>query len=165
MLPMSAIQRDVLRLIAAHRWAALATLHDGGPAVSMVAYAVTPAYGELLVFLSELASHTRDLLETPECAVAISTPDGGEGDPQVLPRVSVRGRVERVDRDDARFPELAAAYAQRFPESIPRFQLGDFHLFRVAIDEVRHVGGFARAATFTGDQLRATAREMDGAAS
>ena len=37
---MSAIQREVIELVQQQRWAALATLHEGEPAVAMVAYAV-----------------------------------------------------------------------------------------------------------------------------
>ncbi len=159
---MSAIQREVVTLIQHQRWAALATTSEAGPAASMVAYAVEPGLGGLLLFLSQLAAHTRHLLDRPSAAIAITAPDLGEGDPQLLPRVSLQGRALPIERGDENFAMAGAVYVQRFPEALPRFQLGDFHLFRFAIDEARYVGGFARAATFTGDQLRATARDMTG---
>lgn len=161
---MSSIQREVVDLIRSQRWAALATLHDHAPAAAMVAYAVEPGLDGLLVFVSQLAAHTRDLLADSRCAFAISAPDTGEGDPQLLPRVSLHGRAVPVARDDEGFALAGAYYARRFPDALPRFQLADFHLLRFTIDDARYVGGFARASSFTGDQLRQTARELDGGA-
>jgi hypothetical protein len=77
--------------------------------------------------------------------------------------LSLQGRALRIPREHEEFEMAGARYVQRFPDALPRFQLGDFHLFRFAIDEARYVGGFARASTFSGDQLRETAREMDPA--
>jgi hypothetical protein len=159
---MSAIQREVVRLIQVHRWAALATLHEGAPAVSMAAYAVEPGLDGLLMFLSQLSAHTRDLLADGRCALAIAQPDTGEGDPQLLPRVGLHGQALPIPRDAEEFALAGARYVQRFPDALPRFQLGDFHLFRFVIGDARYVGGFARASTFTGDQLRETARGLAG---
>lgn len=158
---MSAIQREVVGLIQHQRWAALATLHDGGPAVAMVAYAVEPGLAGLLMFISQLSAHTRDLLEHPRCALAISSQDSGDGDPQLLPRVSLAGDAVALSRDEDEFALAGAHYARRFPNALPRFELADFHLFRFTIAEARYVGGFARASSLTGDQLRETARQLD----
>jgi hypothetical protein len=155
---MSAIQREVVALIQGQRWAALATLHDGAPAVSMAAYAVEPGLEGLVMFLSQLSAHTRDLLADGRCALAITMPDAGEGDPQVLPRVSLQGRAVTIPREADEFALAGARYVKRFPNALPRFELGDFHLFRFVVEDARYVGGFARASTFTGDQLRETAR-------
>jgi hypothetical protein len=159
---MSAIQRDVVTLVQQQRWAALATVGDEAPLASMVAYAVEPELGGLLFFLSQLAAHTRHLLAHPQTSLAVTAPDTGDGDPQLLPRVSLQGRAVPVARDGERFAMAGALYVQRFPDSLPRFELGDFLLFRFEIDDARYVGGFARASTFTGDQLHATALAMAG---
>lgn len=159
---MSAIQREVVDLIQSQRWATLATLHEEAPATAMVAYAVEAGLDGLLIFLSELGAHTRDLLADARCAIAISAPDTGAGDPQLLPRVSLRGLAIPIGRDDEEFSHTGALYARRFPDALPRFDLPDFHLFRFTIEDARFVGGFARASSFTGDQLRQTARELDG---
>ena len=158
---MSAIQQEVVRLVLAQRWAALATPHDQAPSAAMVAYAVEPGLGSLLLFLSQLSAHTRDLLADPRCALAISAPDTGESDPQLLPRVTLHGTALAVPRDAEDFALAGAFYVRRFPDALPRFELGDFHLFRVVVDSARYVGGFARAASFSGDQLRETARALD----
>ncbi len=157
---MSAIQREVVSLVATQRWAAIGSIHENAPLVSMVAYAVEPGLEGLLIFISQLAAHTRALLDDARCSVAVTAPDHGEGDPQLLQRVSLAGHAQVIARDDEEFAAAAARYVERFPDAAPRFQLGDFVLMRIVVDSARYVGGFARASSFTGDQLRQTARDL-----
>lgn len=157
---MSLIQRDVCSLIYEQRWAALATTGSDGPTASMVAYAPEPGLNGLLIYISQLAAHTGQLLAHPDCSLAISVPDGGLDDPQLLPRVSLRGKATPIARDSAGFAAAAACYVERLPAAAPRLALTDFQLFRFVFEEARFVGGFARAARFEGDPLRKVAVEM-----
>ena len=138
---MSAISREAATLIRAQRWAALATLHEAEPLASMVAYSVD-ADGALLFHISQLAQHTRDLVEHPRCSLVIGEPDALEGDPQRLQRVTLTGAASVIRRTDAAY--LAAQM---------RFELGDFLLFRFTPEEARYVGGFARAARFSWNDI------------
>jgi hypothetical protein len=156
----SAIQLEVTRLILAQRWAALATINEGAPLASMVAYAPEPGLRGMLIFISQLASHTRNLLESGTTSLAITAPDTGDGDPQLLQRVSLQGVATPIARDSADFAEAAACYIARFPASEMRFQLGDFVMFRFVPEDARYVGGFARATKYTGAQLREAADEL-----
>jgi putative heme iron utilization protein len=145
---MSAISREAAALIRAHRWAALATLDAGEPLASMVAYALEPGGGALVFHVSQLAQHTRNLLEHPRAALAISEPDALEGDPQRLQRVTVTGTASVLRRNDPAYLAAAEAYIDRFPDAQMRFDLGDFLLVRFTAEDARYVGGFARAARF-----------------
>ncbi len=155
----SSLRVEIARLVLSKRWAALATLHEGAPAVSMVAYAPEAGLAGLLMFLSGLSAHTRDLLEDPRCSLGIGEPDLLEGDPQTLARVSLRGRVQALRADDAGYAAAWLRYVERFPDAARRAELPDFRLFRMVIDEARYVGGFARAVTLDGDEIREAARE------
>jgi putative heme iron utilization protein len=150
---MSAITREAAALIRSQRWAALATLDEGRPLASMVAYALDLREGVLLFFLSQLAQHTRNMLESPQVSLAITEPDGGEDDPQRLQRVTLAGAVATVGRNTDAFHALAQTYVDRFPDALPRFELGDFHLFRFTPDDARYVGGFARASRFRWEEI------------
>jgi hypothetical protein len=159
----SETEREVARLVAAQRWGALASLDAdgaGAPLASMIAYAAGPALSHLLFFVSGLAAHTRNLLADPRASLAVSQPDLGEGDPQLLPRVSLAGRAVPIERDDPSFAEDWGRYVARFPDAEPRLALADFVLFRFAFDDVRYVGGFARAARFSAGELQGGAREL-----
>ena len=147
----SEMYKDAARLVLEERWGSLATLDGGTPVATMVAYAAEPSLGGLLFHLSGMAAHTRNLLEEPRCSLAITRPDTGKGDPQLLPRVSLRGQA--VPIDDEAVEEARALYIARFPDSEQRFELGDFALFRFVPEEARYVGGFARASRITPAQL------------
>lgn len=150
---------DLLRLLRGQRWAALATLDGHEPLASMVAYAAEPDLGGLLLHLSHLAAHTRNLLATGRASVVISAPDAGAADPQTLSRLSLNGPVSRVAPEAPDYADLRACYLRALPEAEPRFAFRDFALFRLAPERLRYVGGFARAYSLDRDALRALARQ------
>ena len=151
------LYRDAARLVLEERWASLATLDGGLPLATMVAYAPEPGLGGLVLFLSGLAAHTRALLEDPRCSLAVTRPDGGKGDPQLLPRASIQGSVDVLEPETKEHAEAKALYLARYPDAEPRFELADFVLFRFVPSEARYVGGFARAIRMTGIQLAGAA--------
>jgi putative heme iron utilization protein len=126
----------------------------------MVAYALDEAQGALLFFLSQLAQHTRNLVESPQVSLVVSEPDAHDGDPQRLQRVTLAGGVEIIRRGTPAFEHAAQCYVDRFPDSLPRFELGDFLLFRFVPADARYVGGFARAARFSWEDVRAAFSEI-----
>ena len=150
---MSALTREAAALIQAERWAALATLEGGEPSASMVAYALDAGGRGLLLFLSQLAQHTQSLVAHPRAALVISEPDTDGGDPQRLQRVTLTGDAVVIPPGVEAFVEAGERYVARFPDALPRFELGDFLLFRFTPLAGRYVGGFARAARFTWQQL------------
>jgi putative heme iron utilization protein len=156
---MSAIAREAAALIQSQRWSAIATLDEGRPLASMVAYAIDADAAGLLLFVSQLAQHTRNMLAARDVSLAVSEPDDGEGDPQRLQRATITGTVTVVSRGSARFDDLAQRYVDRFPDALPRFELGDFVLLSVTPGEVRYVGGVARAARFSWEAIRAALKE------
>lgn len=123
----------------------------------MVAYAVQPDMSLFLLHLSRLAPHTRNLLADPRASLAVSEQDSGDGDPQTLARATLHGRVEIIAMDDANYAAYRELYVARLPESRRLFDFPDFLLFRFVPDEIRYVGGFAMARTYSPAQLRALA--------
>ncbi len=144
-----------------NRWAALATLGEGGPTASMVAYAPQPDLSALVLFLSGLSAHTGNLLTAPRVALVVSETDPGTGDPQTLARVSISGTAQIVERTSPDFDAVWQTYVDRLPDAAPRIVLGDFWLFRVVISEARYVGGFAQAGTISAKRLAAAVLDRD----
>lgn len=142
-------------LLRRQRWAALATLdEEHRPAASMVAYAVEPEHGALLLHLSRLAEHTRNLLERPRVSLTVTETDDGREDPQTLARLGIRCIAEAIPRESDAYRSARRCYLGRLPASEPLFGFADFVLFRLHVEEVRYVGGFARAHTITGERLK-----------
>ena len=152
---------ETARLVMDRRWAALATQGDDGyPSASMVAYAWVPDLSNLLVFVSGLSEHTRNLVKEPRVSLVVSEDDTNTEDPQTLARVSVTGRAEVVERSSPEFPDVWQTYVEQLPAAAPRIVLGDFLLIRIVVSEVRYVGGFAQAHTIPVERLSAAALEF-----
>ena len=160
-MSLDASETDILvNLLARERWGCLATLGaDGAPLAAMVAFAADGEGGDLLLHLSTLARHTRNLLQRPRVSLAVSEQYAGQGDPQTLARVAVQGEIELIARDHRDYERLRDAYVAALPDSEPRFGFGDFHLLRLLADEARYVGGFARAFAVDAEAMRAAVRE------
>lgn len=149
--------RQAVAMIRDHRWGALATAVGQEPMASMVSYAVESDLG-LLMFLSGLARHARNLQENPTASLVVTAPDGPDvADPQTLPRISVLGAVAPIARDDATFGPAWRIYVERFPSAAPRLGLGDFTLYRLVPESARMIGGLGAARTIKGDALREAA--------
>ena len=147
-------QRLLADLIRGHRWAALATLaKDAGPEASWVAYAFDNDFSSFLLHLSQLSSHTKNLIRDARASLAISESEN-EGDPQELARVTLQGQVMFIPREAADHQALAKRYLQRLPEAERLFGFGDFMLFRFMPERARFIGGFARAYTLDIEALR-----------
>ena len=108
----------VLRsLLLGRSTAALATLHDGRPAASMIPFAtLVSGAGPLVVtHVSGLAAHTRDMRSSPEVSLLVTGPEAAESMPQSLPRVSLSARAEFIPLDHPDYPVLKAGYLAKFP--------------------------------------------------
>jgi putative heme iron utilization protein len=146
------------RLLAERPVAALATLHRGEPAVSMVPF-VLPAPGtRALIHVSGLATHTRDMLDHPRVGLLVTAPDGGEWPPQALPRVSLQADAVQLPREGADYAAAKAHYLARFADAAQTFELGDFSLFALQPVSARLIGGFGRAYSLVGEGLAAWLR-------
>jgi putative heme iron utilization protein len=143
----------VLRqLVHGRNIAALGTLHGGKPFVSMVPFATTG--GALVIHISQLASHTRDVLKNPEVSVLITESESADKMPQMLARVTLQGRARLLERDNRNYAAARAAYAERFPDAASLFEFSDFKLFLVRPLSARVIAGFAQAVTVTAEEFK-----------
>lgn len=139
--------------------AALATLHKGEPAVSMVPFVLPAGDTALLIHVSALATHTGDMLEHPRVGALVTADTGGPWPPQALPRVSLQCDAAPLPREGADYERAKAHYLARFPDSAQMFELGDFSIFTLAPVSARLVAGFGRAHSLVGDALARWLRE------
>jgi putative heme iron utilization protein len=141
------------RLIHDRRTAALGTLREGAPLVSMVLYLPAPDLSAFFVHVSRLAWHTQDMLLDPRVGLSIAATDDGKRNPQTLERVSVRGEALPVPKESPAHANLQAAWLARFPQSAINFELADFHFFRIEPKDARFVAGFGRIHTLSAKDL------------
>lgn len=132
-------------LLEEQQTAALATLHKGEPALSLVPYALLPEGRGFVIHVSRLATHTADMRATPAVGLLVAAPPGSASSPQELARASVQGRARQLAAESPEHAEARALYLARFPQSEPTFGFSDFSLVVVEPRSVRFVGGFGRA--------------------
>jgi putative heme iron utilization protein len=149
------VRRRLIELLRTQPAAALATLHKGEPAISMVPVAL--AVDGLLVHVSDLATHTRDMREHPRVSLLLMGESGEM--PQARPRVSVVADAAFIDRDTSEYEAARAIYLGRFAQAAMTFGLADFSLVRITPASARCVAGFAQAHALGGPDFMALLRE------
>ena len=148
------------RLLSERPVAALATLHRGEPAVSMVPFVLSPKDANLLIHVSALATHTRDMLDHARVAVLVTAESNGGESAQALPRVSLIADAERLDSASPVCAEARQRYLARFPTAAQTFELGDFSMFALRLQSARLVAGFGRAYSVAGEALKELLRAI-----
>lgn len=142
------------QLVRARSTAALGTLRDGAPFVSMVPYAIAGDGAGFLIHVSRLAAHTKDMIADARVSLLIAQAEGGDTSPLALPRVTIQAEAQAVARESAEQAAYQAAYQSRFPDSEPMFGFADFSLYLVRPLTARFVAGFGQAHSLTGDSLK-----------
>ena len=150
-------QQILAHTIRGRQTAALGTLRNGAPFVSMVPYAFTPDFTGYDIHISTLAHHTRDILADPRVSLMIAQPESPGLDAQALPRVSIRGVAVMIPKDSPDYAEARSRYLARFPGAAMMFQLGDFALYRIQVESARYVAGFGRAFNLKADAFKQAA--------
>ncbi len=109
--------------------------------------------GALLVHISRLAKHTKNLLANPQASLSVTEVDSGDGDPQTLARVSLQGSVTVIEREADAYQTARKQYIQALPDAHQLFNFADFVLFKFRIEEVRFVAGFGASFTLSAETL------------
>lgn len=121
----------------------------------MTPFALLPKGRGIIIHVSGLAAHTRDMLANPAVSLLIVATPATDTSPLALPRVSVQGRAQPCPAEHPGHAEARACYLAKFPESAPMFSFADFMLFLVEVRTARLVAGFGRARTLTAEQFAA----------
>lgn len=143
------------QLIRTQRTAALGTLYEGAPLVSLVLYLPNVDFTAFYLHLSRLAQHTQAILREPQVSLMIAEADTSQQDPQALARVSLQGVASPLPPTDAEYEAVRTAYVQRFPPAAMTVSLGDFAFYRVEPQRGRFVAGFGQIFTLTKASLQA----------
>ena len=148
-------------LVHDHTVAALGTLHNGAPYVSMVPYALLPDGSAFVIHVSRLAAHTRDMLDDSRVSLLVTQAEGAGVPAQARARVTILGEAAEAPRESAEARACRDAYLRRLPDAEPLTAFGDFSFFRIRPAQVRFVAGFARATSFTAESLVRALRTGD----
>ncbi|MGA7596188.1 MAG: pyridoxamine 5'-phosphate oxidase family protein [Gallionella sp.] len=134
------IAHEARRLLRGHRYGALCTQSkklDGYPFGSITPYLVDHD-GSLLVFVSSLAEHTRNIRYNPR--VSLITHDQRSPEIQSQGRATVIGNaMPEPDRNQA-----GLRYLRYFAEAQSCYPMQDFSFYRIRPIAIRYIGGFGK---------------------
>lgn len=121
---------------------------DGYPYASVVELIGT-SDGDILLLLSNLAEHTKNLQADDRVSVVLNEHDV-HGEVLALGRATYKGRIAKVDEPG----ELRDAYLEAHPSAATYVDFADFNFYRVAVEAVRYIGGFGRMSWIDEDGWR-----------
>lgn len=157
-------------LVASQTRGALSTIGlqpAGTPFGSVVTYGLDES-GRPTFFVSSLAEHTRNMDADPRASLLVVEDTPAGADPLASGRVTLLGVVAEVTDPEER-AQARAGYLAANPGAF-YVDYGDFKAVRLAVTDVRYVGGFGRMswvdaaayAAATPDPLRADAAGIIG---
>ena len=123
----------------------------GWPYGSVVPYAVL-ARGDVAIFVSDIAEHTRNLLNDRRATLLVR--DSESDTPQADARHAMMARARRPDGDEAKAVEQA--YFDRFPGAARMREAHGFSAWLLECERIRWIAGFGAMgwigrATWTGE--------------
>lgn len=128
---------------------------DGRPHASYAPY-IEDDEGCFYVFLSELAAHTRNLLQDPRVSLLFIEEESVMKQVFARKRVTYEGIAQEIPRDDPAFGPRLDQMTERHGAIVGMLRnLRDFHLFRITPDKATYVRGFGEAFTLEGSDLQA----------
>lgn len=143
-------QARILIGTAAHAALAVIDPETGFPSVSRVLTA-TDADGVPVILVSGLASHTKALLKDPRASALFGEP--GKGDPLAHPRLTLRCKAERVDRQSDAHDRIREIFLERHPKAKLYIDFPDFCFFRLIPLDASLNGGFGRAYILSSEDI------------
>jgi general stress protein 26 len=147
-------EKDLTHIIRNVRVAALGTLRDEAPLVSMVAFFAADDFSFFYIYVNKLAQHTVDMMKDKHVSLLIAETDDGRADPQTLAYVSIRGSAEIMQNGEPGYTPIKNKYLERFPESAPLFKMEGFGIWRIKPKGGRFVGGLGKAYNLTPESLQ-----------
>jgi putative heme iron utilization protein len=149
------LTQELRSLLDRQRVASLGTVgDDGAPFVSMVPFAIEAQSASLVIHVSGLAAHTRNLQARERVSVLITQSEVPTEPVHALPRVTLQGHAKVLARGTMEWETCSAAYLARFPDARSMTELGDFRFVAIAITDGRHVAGFGAARSIGPDEIK-----------
>ncbi len=141
--PTTFIQQHTYGILSSH-----SRSEPGYPFGSLTPYIVTPQ-GQIAIYISHLAEHTKNIQADPKVALTISQLTDYQN-PPALPRLTCLADAQPVTQSDT---HLRQRYLQCFPDSQLILDLPGFQFYFLILKRIRLVAGFGQARWLDAQQL------------
>lgn len=126
---------------------------QGEPEASYAAYVEHD--GHYYVYVSELAAHTRNLMETGRCAVLFIESEGDAKHLFARRRLALQCVAAEALRGSPQFDLIMDKFEEKFGNFMAMMRkLSDFHLLQLQPTHGNYVAGFAKAYALEGPGLK-----------
>ncbi|WP_428034071.1 HugZ family protein [Amphritea sp.] len=131
-------------LLQSSKTVQLATQGDIGPEASYSPFVFSR--GSLYIFVSQLASHTLNLMRSPVAGVMLIEDEANSRNLFARNRITLQCHVCEILPDDSGYEPIMVLYRERHGPTVDLLRtLPDFRLFRLIPQQGRLVMGFGRA--------------------
>ena len=104
--------------------------------------------GVFYIYVSEMASHTANLLNNQQASILFIRQESESRNLFARERAVLNCSVKEISRDDAIYADRTQALQDKFGEVVSVLRsLSDFHLFALHPENGRYIVGFGRAFT------------------
>ena len=160
--PTEPIVAEAGEFLARFRTLLMATVSEEGVPDASYAPYVRIDDGAFYVNLSDLSTHTRNLLSTPRASILFVQPEDDTKQLFARKRLSFDADADVIERDTDVWNRIMDLFETKFGEVMDLIRpLQDFRLFRLQPRSGVYVRGFAQAYPLTSDDLRVIHRVND----
>jgi heme iron utilization protein len=143
----------LLSLMKSSKTASLGTCKENQPYVSLTPYSCKENFTEFYIHISKLAVHTKNITDNSKVSLMISQSEDTNTNPLSLARVTLTGNALEVGRADINYNSIKENYLKKYPTAEMLFNLDDFHIYKIEIEQGRYVAGFANTYNLTKQSL------------
>lgn len=148
-------RREAYALLGGFASVQLATVNREGTPDASYAPAVCDDDGHFYVYVSELASHTRNLRESARASVMVIEDEGTAEQIFARKRLTFSCTSELIERRCDDWEDLIARFEEKFGKMMSFLKtMADFSLYRLTPVRGRLVIGFGKAYEVAGGNLR-----------
>lgn len=152
--PLSRLDQALLSLLHDRRTATLGTLTDQQEvSLSMVPYVLDTTSGDLVILVSGLAAHTRQLQVHPRASVLVSDSEDRADNVHALARISLDVTAVWPATNSPQARQASEVYLRRHPSADMLTTLPDFRWVRLQPLQARQIAGFGAARTLDQGRL------------
>ncbi len=147
-------EQDFLQFKASVKTLSLSTLTEAGrPNISFAPF-IEDENGYFYLFLSQLASHTQDIIKKPMASILLMEDEQDSRQLFARQRITYQCDISIIDSDDSSYSDILDNFESAFGNIIPLLRnLPDFILFKLTPTEGRYVQGFGKAYHLKGENL------------
>ncbi|MGZ6520151.1 MAG: HugZ family pyridoxamine 5'-phosphate oxidase [Bacteroidia bacterium] len=133
-------------LLASQQTILLSTASGNSVPDLSVAPFVRDQAGCFYIFISELATHTANLLNNPQASVMFIRPESVSNNLFARERAVFNCKARKIERSEPLYTIQLKAFQDKFGEVVSLLQaLTDFHLFALCPESGRYIMGFGQA--------------------